>query len=195
MKLELEYIRAPYTKINPKWSKDLNIRHDIIKPEENIDKTLSDINCTNVFLGQFLKAIEVKAKRNKWNLIKLSSFCTAKEIINKMKRYTIYWDKIFTNGVTDKYLISKTCNSMNKITNDSVEKQAEYLNRRFYKEDLQMANRHMKRCSTLLVIRELQIKTTMKDRLIPFRMTIIKKSTGYKCWRGFRENGAPLHCW
>ena len=53
-------------------------------------KTLSDINCTNVFLGQFLKAIEVKAKRNKWNLIKLSSFCTAKEIINKMKRYTIY---------------------------------------------------------------------------------------------------------
>ena len=70
---------------------------------------------------------------------------------------------------------------MNEITNDSVEKQAEYLNRRFYKEDLQMANRHVKRCSTLLVIRELQIKTTMKDRLIPFRMTIIKKSTGYKC--------------
>ena len=70
---------------------------------------------------------------------------------------------------------------MNEITNDSVEKQAEYLNRRFYKEDLQMANRHMKRCSTLLVIRELQIKTTVKDRLIPFRMTIIKKSTSNKC--------------
>ena len=70
---------------------------------------------------------------------------------------------------------------MNEITNDSVEKQAEYLNRHFYKEDLQMANRHMKRCSTLLVIRELQIKTTVKDRLIPFRMTIIKKSTSNKC--------------
>ena len=83
--------------------------------------------------------------------------------------------------MTDKYLISKTYNSMNEITNDSVEKQAEYLNRRFYKEDLQMANRHMKRCSTLLVIRELQIKTTVKDRLIPFRMTIIKKSTSNKC--------------
>ena len=83
--------------------------------------------------------------------------------------------------MTDKYLISKTYNSMNEITNDSVEKQAEYLNRRFYKEDLQMANRHMKRCSTLLVIRELQIKTTVKDCLIPFRMTIIKKSTSNKC--------------
>ena len=83
--------------------------------------------------------------------------------------------------MTDKYLISKTYNSMNEITNDSVEKQAEYLNRRFYKADLQMANRHMKRCSTLLVIRELQIKTTVKDRLIPFRMTIIKKSTSNKC--------------
>ena len=90
MKLELEHIRTPYTKINPKWFKDLNIRHDIIKLEENIDKTLSDINCTNVFLGQSLKAIEVKAKRNKRNLIKLSNFCTAKEIINKMKRYTLY---------------------------------------------------------------------------------------------------------
>ena len=90
MKLELEHIRTPYTKINPKWFKDLNIRRDIIKLEENIDKTLSDINYTNVFLGQSFKAIEVKAKRNKRNLIKLSNFCTAKEIINKMKRYTIY---------------------------------------------------------------------------------------------------------
>ena len=90
MKLELEHIRAPYTKINPKWFKDLNVRHDIIKLEENIDKTLSDINCTNVFLGQSLKTIEVKGKMKKWNLIKLTNFCTAKEIINKMKRYTIY---------------------------------------------------------------------------------------------------------
>ena len=65
MKLELEHIRTPYTKINPKWFKDFNIRHDIIKLEENTDKTLSDINYTNVFLGQSLKTIEINAKMNK----------------------------------------------------------------------------------------------------------------------------------
>ena len=98
----------PYTKIDSKWLKYLNIRHDTIKPlEESIGKTFSDINHTNVFLGQSPKAIEIKAKINKWDLIKLTGFCTAKETINKMKRQPMDWEKILANDATDKGLISK----------------------------------------------------------------------------------------
>ena len=106
--MTLECTLTPYTKINSEWLKDLNIRHDSIKLlEENIGKTFSDVNPTNVFLGQSPKAIEVKAKINKWDLIKLTSFCTAKETINKTKRQCMNWDKIFVNDPTDKGLISK----------------------------------------------------------------------------------------
>ena len=97
-----------FAKINSKWLKDLNIRHDTIKLlEENIGKTFSDINRSNVFLGQSPKAIETKTKINKWDLIKLTSFCTAKETINQTKRQPMKWEKVFANEATDKGLISK----------------------------------------------------------------------------------------
>ena len=90
--MKLEHTFAPYTKVNSKWIKNLNIRCGIIKLlEESISKTFSDINCTNVFLGQSSKAIEIKAKINKWDLIKLTSFYTAKETINKIKRQPTDW--------------------------------------------------------------------------------------------------------
>ena len=82
-------ILSQHTQINSKILKDLNIRHDTIKLlEKNISKAFSDINGTNVFLGQSPKSIEIKAKIDKWKLIKLINFCTAKETINKVKKTT-----------------------------------------------------------------------------------------------------------
>ena len=106
--MKLEHTFTPCTKINSKWLKDLNKRQDTIKLlEEIIGKTFSDINSTNVFLGQSPKAIEIKTKINKQDLIKLTSFCTAKETINKMKIQPMEWEKLFANDATDKGLISK----------------------------------------------------------------------------------------
>ena len=106
--MKLEHSLKPHTKINSKWLKDLNTRHDTIELlEENIGKTFSDINSTDVFLGQSPKAIEIKVKIKKWDLTRLRSFCTTRETINKMKRQSLHWEKMFANDMIDKGLISK----------------------------------------------------------------------------------------
>ena len=147
--------------------------------------------------------MEIKAKINKWDLIKLKSFCTTKETISKVKRQLSEWEKMITNEATDKELISKIYKQLLKLNsrkiNDPIKKWAKDLNRHFSKEEIQMANKHMKRCSTSLIIREVQFKTTMRHHLMPVRIAIIKKSTNNKCWRGCLERtwrkGTPLHCW
>ena len=95
----LEHTPIPYTKINSKYTIQLL--------QKNTGKTFSDINNINVYLGQCPKAIEIKVKISKWGLIILTSFCTANETINKIKRQSMDWEKIFANDATDKGLISK----------------------------------------------------------------------------------------
>ena len=155
--------------------KDLNVRQEVIKIlEEKAGKKLFDLARSNFLLNTSLEARETKAKLNYWDLIKIKSFGTAKETISKTKRQPTEWEKIFANDISDKQLVSKIYKELIKLntqkTNHPVKNWAKDMNRHFSKEDIQMANQHMKKCSTSLIIREIQVKTTMRYHITPVRM-------------------------
>ena len=107
-RMKLEQFLTLNTKINSKWIKGLNVRPETIKLlEENIGRTLDDINQSKILYDPHPRVMEIETTVNKWDLIKLKSFCMAKETINKVKRQLSEWEKIIANETTDKGLISK----------------------------------------------------------------------------------------
>ena len=106
--MKLEHFLTPYTKINSKWIKDINVRPETIQIlEESIGKTLSDINHSRILYDPPPRILEINTKPNKWDLIKIKSFCTTKETVSKVKRQPSEWKKIIANEAMDKELISK----------------------------------------------------------------------------------------
>ena len=135
--MKLEHFLTPYTKINSKWIKDLNVRPEAIKfLEKNTGRTSYDINHSRIPYDPPPRILEIKAKINKWDLIK--SFCTTKETISKVKRQPSEWEKIIANEATDKELISKIYKQLLQLNsrkiNDPIKKWAIDLNRHFSKD-------------------------------------------------------------
>ena len=122
----------------------------------------------------------------------------AKETINKVKRQPAEGTKIIVNETSDKGLVSKIYKQLMQLNTrrkyNPIKKWAKELNRHFSKEDTEMVNKHGKRCSTVVIIREMQIKTTMRYHLTLVRMVAIKKFTKIKCWKGCGVKRTLLHC-
>ena len=138
-RMKLDHSLTPYTKINSKWIKDLNMRQESLRIlEENIGSNLFDINISNFFQDMSPKAKETKAKMNFWDFININSFCTAKETVNKTKRQPMEWEKIFANDSTDKRLISRIFKLNTHKTDNHIKKWAEDMNRHFSNEDIQI---------------------------------------------------------
>ena len=143
--------------------------------------------------------MEIKTEVNKWDLIKLKSFCIiyykgnykqGEKTTLRMGENNSKWNNWQRINFQNIQAVYTTQCQKNKQPRQKVGKRP---NRHFSEENIQMANKHMKRCSTSL-IREVQIKTTLRYHLTPIRMAFIKKSTNNKCWRGCREKGTLLHC-
>jgi hypothetical protein len=123
---------------------------------------------------------------NKWDFIKLKSFCTTKEMVSKLKRPSTEWEKVFVRYTSDKGLITRIYGELKKVNSpkisEPIKKWATELNRTFSKEEIQMAKKHMKKCSPSLAINEMQIKTSLRFHLTPVRIAIIKNTTNNLCW-------------
>ncbi|KAL6092943.1 hypothetical protein STEG23_001042 [Scotinomys teguina] len=199
-RLQIDPYLSPCTKLKSKWIKDLIINPvtlNLIK--EKVGSTVDRIGTGDQFLNITPIAQTLSATINQCDYMKLRSFCRAKDKITKTKCQPTELEKIFTNPTSDRGLISRIYKELKKHdikTPDSpIEKWAIELNREFMTEDYRMAERHLRTCSTPLLIRETQIKTTLRYHLTPVRMAKIKNTEDSSCWRGCGARGTLLHCW
>ena len=118
--MKLDHFVTPYTKINSKWMRDLDVRQESIKMLENTGSNLFNLGRSNVLLDTSPKARETKVKMNHWDFIKIKSFCTAKETINKTKTQPTEWEKIFANDMSDKGLVSRLYKELIKINTPKI---------------------------------------------------------------------------
>jgi len=162
-------------------------------------KNLEHMATGENILNKTPMAYALRSEIDKRDLIKLQSFCKAKDTTLRRKRHTKKLEKIFTNPTTDRGLISKIYKELKNLdcreTNNPIKKWGWELNKAVTAEECRRAEQHPKKCSTSLVIREMQIKTTLKFQLTPVRMAKIKNSGDSRCWQGCGKRGTLLLCW
>jgi hypothetical protein len=136
---------------------------------------------------------------DKWVFIKLKTFCTTKDMVCKLKRPPTEWEKKFASSTSDKGLITRIYRELKKLNspkiNKPIKKWATELNGTFSKEEIQMAKKHMKKCSPSVATKEMKIKTTLRFHVTPVRIAIIENTTNNRCWQGCGEKRTLIHCW
>jgi preprotein translocase subunit SecD len=172
--------------------KDLNIRPKTLKlVQEREGNTLEAIGTGKDFLNRTPAAQQLRESMDKQDFIKLKSFCTTKEMVSKVKRPPTEWEKIFASYTSEKGLIIRIYRERKKLNspkiNEPIKKWATELNRTFSKEEIQVAKKHLRKFSPSVVIKERQIKTTLRFHLTPVRTATIKNTTNNRCWQGVRK--------
>jgi hypothetical protein len=167
--------------INSKWIKDLNITLQTLKlVQEKVGNILGLIVIDKNFLNGTPAAQQLRDSIDKWDFVKLKTFCSTKEMFSKLKRPHTELAKIFTSYTSDKGLIIRIYRELKKLNSPKItetKKWSSELNRTYSKEEIQMAKKHMKRCSPSLAIKEMQIKTSLRFHLTPVRIAIISSTT------------------
>jgi hypothetical protein len=166
------------TKLKSKWIKALHIKLGKLKLiEEKVGMSLEDVGQGEKFLNRKAMACAIRLIIDKWDLIKLQSFCKAKDTVNKTKRPPTDWKRIFTNPKSERGLISKIYKKLKKMnsrkSNNRIKTWGTELNKEFSTEGYKVAEKHLKKCSTSLIIREMRIKTTLRFHFIPIRIAKI----------------------
>jgi hypothetical protein len=185
--MRIDPFLSPCTKLKTKWIKELQIKPETLKCiEEKVGKSIKDTDTGEKFLNRTAITCVIRSRINKWDLIKLQSFCKTKDTVNKTEGPPTDWERIFTNPKSDRELMSNTYKELKKLdsrkSNNPIRKWGTELNKELSTEEYQMPEKHLEKYSTSLIIRETQIKTTLIFHLTPVRMAKIKNSGDSRCW-------------
>jgi hypothetical protein len=149
-------------------------------------KSLEDMGTGETFLNRTAMVWAVRSRIYKWDFIKLQSFCKAKDTVKETKRPPTHWERIFNYLKSDRGLISNIYKELKKVdsrkSNNPIKKWGSGLNKEFSPEEYRIAEKHLKKCSASLIIREMQIKTTLRFHFTPVRMAKLKNSSDSRCW-------------